>query len=88
MDEQEITSRIAEKHPGAVIDIAGEDCSFELYIISDTFAGQRSLQRQQSILGLFSPELASGKLHALSLTLKTPEEHTQSLGAGLIQLKL
>lgn len=88
MNEQDIIQRITEQYPDAVIDVSGEDCSFELYIISEAFAGQRSLQRQQAILGLFKQELASGKLHALGLTIKTPEEQSQSLNTGLVQLKL
>lgn len=88
MNENELTTRILTKYPDAIIDISGEDCSFELYIISEAFAGKRSLLRQQSILSLFSQELASGKLHALSLIIKTPEEQSQAMGAGLVQLKL
>jgi len=88
MHEQDIVKRIKDKYPDAMIDISGDNCSFELYIISESFAGLRSLQRQQSILGLFKQELASGKLHALSLTIKTQEEQTQKLSTGLIQLKI
>ena len=88
MDEQEIISRISTEFPDAIIDVSGEDCSFELYIITDGFEGMRSLQRQQAILALFKQELATGKLHALSLTCKTPAEQSQSQGAGLVQIKL
>lgn len=88
MEEQEILSRINAVYTDAIIDIAGADCSFELYIISEGFEGQRSLQRQQALLALFKEELTSGKLHALSLICKTPAEQAQSQGAGLVQLKL
>jgi len=88
MKEQELITRIQQRYPDAVIDISGEDCSFELFIISEAFTGKRSLLRQQSILSLFANDLSSGKLHALSLVIKTPEEHSQSMGAGLVQLKL
>jgi len=88
MNEEDILNRITEKYPDAVIDISGEDCSFELYIISDAFNGQRTLQRQQAILALFKNELTSGKLHALGLTIKTQKEQTESLNAGLVQIKL
>jgi len=88
MNEQELINRITGQFPDAVIDISGEDCSFELYIISESFFGLRSLQRQQAILALFKQELSSGKLHALSLTTKTPEEQAQTVNTGLVQLKL
>lgn len=87
MNEEDILKRIIALYPGAVIDIAGENCSFELYVISDSFAGKNTIQRQQPILALFKDELASGKLHALSIKAKTPTE--QAVGAsGLVQMKL
>ncbi|MDX1812752.1 MAG: BolA family protein [Gammaproteobacteria bacterium] len=88
MEEQEIINRISAEYPDAILDISGADCSFEVYVISEGFEGMRSLPRQQSILALFKPELTTGKLHALSLTCKTPAELAQSQGAGLVQLKL
>lgn len=88
MNELDIIHRIQGRYPEAAIDISGENCSFELYIISDAFAGQRTLHRQQAILGLFSPELTTGKLHALSLTVKTQAEQAAALNTGLVQLKL
>jgi len=88
MEEQEILKRITDEYPGAIIDISGEECSFELYIISESFNGLRSLQRQQAILALFKNELSTGKLHALSLICKTPIEQEQTQNEGLVQLKL
>ena len=44
------------------------------------------MQRQQPILALFASELCSGKLHALSVTAKTPTE-MESQG-GLVQIGL
>ena len=47
---------------------------FEIQIVSENFAGQSLLQRQKGILGLFSDELRSGALHALTIKAKTPQE--------------
>jgi acid stress-induced BolA-like protein IbaG/YrbA len=66
MEENEIISRVKQLYPDAVIDVAGADCNFELFVISDVFEGMNTLKRSQPILGLFKAELASGKLHALS----------------------
>jgi acid stress-induced BolA-like protein IbaG/YrbA len=46
------------------------------------------LQRQQSVLSLFNEELTSGKLHALSIIARTPDEHAAQNSAGLVQIKL
>lgn len=83
--ESEIINRIADLYSGAIIDVAGEDCNFEVFIISDKLDGMSLLQRQKSILGLFKDEIISGKLHALSVKAKTPQE--QSNNSGLVQLQ-
>jgi acid stress-induced BolA-like protein IbaG/YrbA len=85
MDENEIINRVKQLYPDAVIDVAGADCNFELFVISDTFEGMNTLKRSQPILGLFREELATGKLHALSVKAKTPKE--QAGVAGLVQIK-
>lgn len=86
MKEEDVIARIRTLHPDATIDVAGEDCSFEVYVISEAFQGQGLLQRQKDILALFKDDISSGALHALSIKAKTPEE----LGAnsGLVQLGL
>jgi BolA protein len=85
MNEEEIISRVKSVYPDAMIDVAGENCSFELYIIDEAFASQNTLQRQKSILGLFKDELVSGKLHALSVKTMTPAE--QQGQGGLVQIQ-
>lgn len=74
MYQDDIAQRVRSEYPDAVIDIAGADCSFELHIVSEGFAGQGPLQRQKGVLALFKDELQSGALHALTIKAKTPEE--------------
>jgi BolA protein len=85
MNENDIIQRVAALYPGAVIDVAGADCSFEIYVISESFNGMNLLQRQKTILALFRNEITSGKLHALSVKAKTPQE--QSANSGLVQIQ-
>jgi BolA protein len=85
MTEEEIITKVRSIHPDAVIDIAGEDCNFELYVVSEAFAGVSILKRQQPILALFKEEIASGALHALTIKAKTPAELTGQ--AGLVQIQ-
>ena len=86
MNEDEIINRVKSLYPDAVIDVAGENCSFELYVIDEAFAGQNTLQRQKDILALFMDEIATGKLHALSIKAKTPLE--QQGQSGLVKLEV
>ncbi|MGB5601848.1 MAG: BolA/IbaG family iron-sulfur metabolism protein, partial [Gammaproteobacteria bacterium] len=76
MKKEDIIRRVKGLYPDAIIDLAGADCSFEMYVISDVFDGMNTLQSQQPILALFKGELASGKLHALSVKAKTPKEQS------------
>jgi len=87
MKEEDIRRRINPLFPDAVLHIYGQDCSFELQVISEAFAGQRPLKRQQTILGLFKDDLQSGTLHPLSVKAFTPSEKA-ALGDGLVRLTL
>ena len=86
MNEEEIIARVKTLYPDALIDVAGADCNFEMYIISDALEGIGLLKRQQAILGLFKDELSSGKLHALSVKAKTHKE--QASGSSLLQITI
>ncbi|MGB1109126.1 MAG: BolA/IbaG family iron-sulfur metabolism protein [Gammaproteobacteria bacterium] len=84
MNESDIIDRIRTLYPDATIDLAGENCSFEVYVVDPAFAGMKTLERQRGILDLFAEEITSGKLHALSVKAKTAEEMTNT--GGLVQL--
>ncbi len=85
MDEQAIIERIQSLYADAAVDINGADCSFEVYVVSDSLRGKSTLQRQRSILDLFKDELKSGKLHALSIKARTRDE--MAAGSGLVQIQ-
>ncbi len=70
----QIKQRVTAALPDAAVYIAGQDCSFSLRIVSEAFAGQSKLARQQQLLGLFGDELRSGIIHALSISAHTPAE--------------
>ena len=77
MNEQDLIARIRNLYPDAEISASGENCSFEVQITTPAFAEMKSLQRQRSVLTLFSEEIASGELHALTVKAKTPDEFRQ-----------
>lgn len=76
MTNDEVTRRIKGLFPDAFIDIAGENCNFELSVVSEGFAGKTLLQRQKAVLALFKSDITSGDIHAMSIIAKTPEETT------------
>lgn len=86
INEDDILERINQQYPDSIIDIAGADCNFEVYIISDSFKDMNTLQRQKSILALFKEEITLGKLHALTIKARTTKE--QAASSGLVQIQL
>jgi len=87
MSEVAIVSKIHTLYPDAAIDIDGEGCNFELFVISNGFQDMAVVKRQQSLLNLFSEELVSGKLHALSVKAKTFAE-MEANRSHLVQLEM
>jgi acid stress-induced BolA-like protein IbaG/YrbA len=85
MDEEQILQRIKTLYPEAAMEASGENCNFEVFVVSPEFEGMNLLKRQQSILALFSEELQTGKLHALGVKAKTPAELSKA-SSNLIQL--
>lgn len=86
MEDQVIIDRVKSQYPGAIVDAAGADCNFEIFVISDAFDGQSLLQRQKAILGLFKEELGSGALHALSVVAKTQAEQNKAMSSQNIHV--
>lgn len=74
MNPEEIIERIRAEYPDAEVETDGADCNFSLTVVSPAFAGKNPLQRQRPILALFKEDISSGRLHALSISAKTPEE--------------
>lgn len=88
MEEAVIIERVKSAYPDAVVEAAGEDCNFQLFIIDDAFDGQSLLQRQKDVLGLFKDELSNGSLHALSVTAKTKAEQEKAMQASNVHISL
>ena len=85
--DSEIVARVRSLYPDAAVDINGEGCNFELFIISNDFEGMPVMKRQQSLLKLFADLLGSGKMHALSIKARTYAEMA-SANSHLVQLDM
>ena len=84
--EGDLVARIRGILPDAQVEVAGEGCSFEVYVVTPAFEGVKTLERQRRILDLFKDEITSGRLHALGVKAKTPAELRQA--PGLVQITL
>lgn len=66
---------VSYKHKGHAGDNGTGDTHFELYIVSDRFAGMNKIARHRMVYSCLDEEFNSG-LHALSVKAFTPEEQS------------
>lgn len=63
----------SERHAGHVGHSHGGETHFNVLIVADAFRGQSRVARQRAVYKTLAAEL-SGGVHALALTVLTPEE--------------
>jgi BolA protein len=69
--------RIADdsaRHAGHAGARPGGETHYSVLVVADAFRGQTRIARSRQVHALLEQEFACG-LHALALTLRTPEEH-------------
>ena len=77
MTEQAMQDKLAEAFPGAqiiVTDMTGGGSNFEVRISSDAFDSLNRVQRHQKVMGVFSAELQSGEVHAMTIKAISPTD--------------
>ncbi len=74
MNAEQVRSQIQAGLPGSQADVRTPDNThFEAVVIAEQFAGKRALQRHQLVYATLG-EAVGREIHALSLTVHTPEE--------------
>ena len=63
----------SHKHEGHAGHRPGGETHFHVDIVAEAFAGQNRVARQRMVYALLADEMAD-RVHALSLTTKTPDE--------------
>jgi len=74
MNPNELIQRIRNAIPDAEVIPSGEGCSFNLTVVSASFAGEPLLKRHRRVMVALNDLIASGELHAVTLKTHTPEE--------------
>ena len=69
------------KHAGHAGAAPGGQTHYSVLVIADSFAGQSRVARSRAVHAALDTEFANG-LHALALTLRTPDEHVRITGNG------
>ena len=67
------------KHAGHAGARAGGETHYTAVVVSAAFGGQSRVARSRAVHAALETEFAGG-LHALALTLRTPEEHEAARG--------
>ncbi len=69
------------QHAGHAGAAPGGETHYSVLMVSDSFRGQTRIARSRAVHAVLDGELAGG-LHALALTLRTPEEHADAVARG------
>jgi acid stress-induced BolA-like protein IbaG/YrbA len=75
ISNEEVAQILKAAMPDAGIEVTGDGYQYRVRIVSNTFAGHNTMQRHKQIYALLNRPIAEGRLHALSLVTKTPEEN-------------
>lgn len=69
------------RHAGHAGAAPGGETHYRLLLVSDSFRGQSRIERSRGVHALLADEFAGG-LHALELTLRTPDEQSALVKPG------
>lgn len=73
MNPQDIIQQIQAALPDAQVKPEGEGCNFRIEVVSNAFAGKSMLQQHQMVNKILAPAIASGALHAVTLSTRVPQ---------------
>lgn len=74
MDNVSLQALIQEALPDAMVIVEGDGQHFQAIIVSEQFAQQSRVQRQQVVYKALGDSFQSGALHALNMKTYTPQE--------------
>ncbi len=69
----------SQQHAGHAGARPGGETHYSVLLVAESFHGQTRIARSRAVHALLEPEFQAG-LHALALTLRTPEEHVRIAG--------
>lgn len=70
MTKTEVETKLKSAYPDCelvVTDLTGTENHYEVRIASERFTGLNRIQCHKAVMAVFSPELASGEIHALAI---------------------
>ncbi|APQ13811.1 MULTISPECIES: BolA family protein [Pseudomonadaceae] len=67
MQAQEVKSLLEAKLADTQVEVEGEGCNFQLYLISDELQALSPVKRQQQVYSHLQPQIADGSIHAVTM---------------------
>lgn len=80
MNTTELKQLLESGLPNATVTVDGDGYHHDAVIISEQFAGQNTVQRQQLVYQVVGAAIRSGEVHAFSMQTYTPIEWEQKNG--------
>lgn len=67
MQAQEVKSLLEAKLVDTQVEVEGEGCNFQLYLISDELQALSPVKRQQQVYSHLQSQIADGSIHAVTM---------------------
>jgi acid stress-induced BolA-like protein IbaG/YrbA len=74
MTEEEIRALLLHAMPGSEITVGGDGYHIDIEVVSDAFAGQSRVRRQQLVYAALGDAIRSGAIHAVNIKTATRAE--------------
>ncbi len=71
---EEIKSSITAELEFSELEVTGEGGRYEIYIVSELFAGMSRVKKQQTVYAPIKPLLADGSVHAVTIKAMAPAD--------------
>lgn len=67
MQAAEVKQLIEDQVPNTQVEVDGEGCNFQLFVISDEVAALSPVKRQQTIYAVLNDAITDGRIHAVTM---------------------
>ena len=67
MQAVEVKQLIEDQVPNTQVEVDGEGCNFQLFVISDEVAALSPVKRQQTIYAVLNDAITDGRIHAVTM---------------------
>lgn len=74
MDSDQVKNLIETGLVTNEVIVEGSGSSFQLTVVSDSFAGLTPVKKQQLVYACLNEQIKDGSIHAVTMQLHTPEE--------------